>query len=150
MAGVFSNRLAGVGPMEWNVSCDPHAAAIVYNTPLASHRSVGLDVTMRCTMASAAAIERFVAIGGALAVVGAMTEVWAAHADSVVFHDPLAGVTVVQPDVCTWEGGRVSVELTSRRYRGATEFDPGRDGSPHSVAATVDPSAFFDAYFSVF
>jgi hypothetical protein len=41
----------------------------------------------------------------------------------------------------------VSVELTSRRLRGATSFDVDRDGSPHRVADTVDPARFFDVLF---
>lgn len=150
MGGVFSNRTPGAGPQEWNVSCDPDAAAIVYRTAPQSHRSVGLDVTMQCRLDSTAAIDRFNDAGGALEVVAAATEVWATKARDVVFHDPLAGVAVFEPDVCTWTAGRVSVELASRRYRGATAFDAGRDGSPHEVASDVDPDAFFEAYFSVF
>jgi purine nucleosidase len=150
MGGVFSNRVAGVGPQEWNVSCDPDAAAIVYGAVVRSHRSVGLDVTMRCRLDSKDAISRFADIGGALEVVAAATEVWAEKARDVVFHDPLAGVAVFEPDVCTWAGGRVSVELASRRYRGATAFDAGRDGSPNRVATEVDAGAFFAAYFSAF
>jgi inosine-uridine nucleoside N-ribohydrolase len=150
MAGVFSNRTPGAGPVEWNIHCDPHAAGVVYRTRAASHRSVGLDVTMRCTLDTGDAIARFTMVGGALAVVAAATEVWGTHADRVVFHDPLAGVSLFQPDVCEWTGGRVSVEMASRRYRGATAFDAGRDDSPHEVATTVDPDAFFAAYFSVF
>ena len=71
----------------------------------------------------------------------------AAFAPAVTFHDPLAAVCVLEPDVCTWRGGRVSVELTSRRLRGATSFDGDADGSPHLVAGTVDPARFFDALF---
>ena len=149
MGGVFSNRTPGAGPQEWNVSCDPEAAAVVYRTGVVSHRSVGLDVTLQCRLDSKAAISRFRAAGGALDVVAAATEVWATAARDVVFHDPLAGVAVFQPDVCTWTGGRVSVELISRRYRGATAFDRDRDGSPHEVASDVEPDGFFDAYFSV-
>ena len=149
MGGVFSNRTPGAGPQEWNVSCDPEAAAVVYRTGVVSHRSVGLDVTLRCRLDSNEAIARFRAAGGALDVVAAATEVWATTARDVVFHDPLAGVAVFQSDVCAWTGGRVSVELASRRYRGATAFDRDRDGSPHEVASDVDPDAFFDAYFSV-
>ena len=77
----------------------------------------------------------------------AMTEVWATDVDTVTFHDPLAAVCVLEPDVCTWRGGRVSVELTSRRFRGATSFDVDEHGSPHLVADTVEPAHFFDVLF---
>ena len=94
-------------------------------------------------MPSDEVVSRFESIGGALDVVAAMTEVWATGVDTVTFHDPLAAVCVPEPDVCTWRGGRVSVELTSRRFRGATSFDADRDGSPHEVAVDVDVDAFF-------
>jgi inosine-uridine nucleoside N-ribohydrolase len=54
---------------------------------------------------------------------------------------------VVEPDVYTWQGGRVSVELTSRRFRGATSFDVDRDRSPHRVADTVDPARLIHVRF---
>jgi purine nucleosidase len=42
MCGVFTNRLPGVGPLEWNAICDPYAAAIVYAGQTDVHRSIGL------------------------------------------------------------------------------------------------------------
>ena len=51
MCGVFTNRLAGVGPLEWNAMLDPHATAISYHHDVKMHRSVGLDVTCQVTMA---------------------------------------------------------------------------------------------------
>jgi inosine-uridine nucleoside N-ribohydrolase len=58
-------------------------------------------------------------------------------------------VCIFEPDVCTGRGGRVSVELASRRFRGATNFDADRDGSPHQVADHVDVDRFFAQLFSV-
>src|SRR5438270_11455424 len=98
-------------------------------------------------MPSEEVVSRFESIGGALGVVAAMTEVWATDVDTVTFHDPLAAVCVLEPDVCTWRGGRVSVELTSRRFRGATSFDVEGDAAPHRVAETVEPARFFDVLF---
>lgn len=45
MGGVFTHRLANVGPLEWNALLDPAATAIVYRTRPPVHRSIGLDVT---------------------------------------------------------------------------------------------------------
>ena len=148
MGGAYSSSRWIGGGQEWNTFCDPTAARIVYRAPVKDHRSLGLNVTTQCTMPSSAAVSRFAAIGGALGVVAAMTEVWATDVDTVTFHDPLAAVSVLEPDVCTWQAGRVSVELTSRRFRGATSFDVGRDGSPHQVADTVDPARFFEVLFA--
>jgi purine nucleosidase len=147
MGGAYSMSCWVGGGQEWNTFCDPTAARIVYRAPVADHRSLGLNVTTQCTMPSDDIVSRFTAIGGALGVVAAMTEVWATDVDTVTFHDPLAAVSVVEPDVCGWQRGRVSVETTSRRLRGATSFDAGDDGSPHLVAHTVDPARFFDVLF---
>jgi purine nucleosidase len=147
MGGAYSSSRWIGGGQEWNTFCDPTAARVVYRTPVKDHRSLGLNVTTQCTMPSVEVVSRFAAVGGALDVVAAMTEVWATGVEMVTFHDPLAAVCVVEPDVCTWQGGRVSVELTSRRFRGATSFDVDRDGSPHRVADTVDPARFFDILF---
>lgn len=40
MCGVFAQRRSPL--VEWNAGCDPHATAIVYRTPVARHRSIGL------------------------------------------------------------------------------------------------------------
>ncbi len=149
MGGAYSSSPWIGGGQEWNTFCDPTAARIVYRTPVAEHRSLGLNVTTQCTMPSSEAVSRFAAIGGALEVVAAMTEVWATSREAVTFHDPLAAVCVVEPDVCTWRSGRVSVELTSRRFRGATSFDLDTDPSPHRVADAVEPERFFDVLFGV-
>lgn len=50
MCGVFTDNLPGIGLLEWNARLDPHATAIVYNSAVSVHRSVGLDVTCQVTM----------------------------------------------------------------------------------------------------
>ena len=148
MGGAYSTSRWVGGGREWNTYCDPTAARIVYRTPVASHRSVGLNVSTRCVLDTRTSIERFRALGGPWDVVAAMTEVWGEQADSVTFHDPLAAAVVFHPELCEWRRGRVSVELTSRRYRGATAFDPDpATTAPHEVALDVDPAAFFAELF---
>jgi purine nucleosidase len=150
MGGAYSMLPFAGGAQEWNVTCDPAAARVVYRAPISQHRSVGINASSRCTMPSTEAMRRFRSIGGGLGVVAAaIDQAWAAQQERVTFHDPLAAVCVFEPDVCTWRGGRVSVELASRRFRGATSFDADRDGSPHQVADLVDVDRFFDLLFSV-
>jgi len=149
MCGVFTNRLPGVGPREWNARCDPVATAIVYRAPVEDHLSIGLDVTCQCRMECADAISRFRSIGGPLSVVAAATEVWSSRAQRVTFHDPLAGAVIFEPDLCTCESGRVDVELQSTRMEGMTHFEGRAERKPHRVATGVDSGRFFEHYFAV-
>ena len=149
MCGVFTNRLAGVGPLEWNARGDPHATAIVYRAVTGLHRSVGLDVTCQVTMPAPAVRERFRSIP-LLQPVLDMAEVWFEQRDTITFHDPLAAATLFDDGICGFEKGAVEVELTSERLGGMTLWAPGGPESPHEVALTVDSQRFFEHYFSVF
>jgi len=147
MCGVFTNRLAGVGPLEWNAMGDPHATAVVFNAPVADLTSVGLDVTVRCTMPADECRRRL--RGGVLDVVADMADVWFRGARHITFHDPLAGAVIFKPDLCEYQSGRVEVELQSARLMGMTHFDPNGEKAPHKVALEVNPEAFFEHYFAV-
>lgn len=141
MAGVFFAD----GRAEWNVRCDPTAAAMVYRTPRPHHLSIGLDVTEPCVMTRDEVARRFES--EPLATVHRMADRWFAVADRITFHDPLAAVAIFHPDLVGTVCGRVVVE-THGEAPGATVFmeGPGND----RVAKTVDPSAFFTEFFSVF
>lgn len=147
MGGLFTNRLAGVGPLEWNAMGDPHATAIVYRTPVQVHRSIGLDVTCQVTMPAEEVNECFTY--PLLQPVKDFAKVWFEHVGGITFHDPLAAVTIFKPEVCNFERGEVEIELTSQNLTGFTFWRPGEKG-PHEVALQVNPGMFFDAYFSVF
>ncbi|MBA3685744.1 MAG: nucleoside hydrolase [Planctomycetes bacterium] len=148
MCGVFTNRLAGVGPCEWNALCDPWAAHTVYRSATRVHRSVGLDVTMQVKLPAPEAVQRFRKAGGALNVVADACDVWRTHCPDVVFHDPLAATALFNDRVCTWERGQISVELASQRVMGQTHWK-GEANGPHEVALGVDAKVFFDEYFGV-
>jgi purine nucleosidase len=147
MGGVFTNRLAGVGPLEWNAMGDPHATSIVYKAPVKVHRSVGLDVTCQVTMPAAEVNERF--SHPLLLPVKDFAQVWFKHAERITFHDPLAAVTLFDQNVCVFERGKIEVEVTSQHLAGFTYWKPDESG-PHEAAMQVNPGKFFDAYFSVF
>ncbi|MEO8396468.1 MAG: nucleoside hydrolase, partial [Chloroflexota bacterium] len=68
----------------------------------------------------------------------------------ITFHDPLAGATLFDDAICTFERGTVEVELASQRMLGMTQWTKDTANSPHEVALDVDPQRFFDHYFSVF
>jgi purine nucleosidase len=147
MCGIFTNRLAGVGPLEWNAMGDPHASAIVYQSPVSHHRSIGLDVTCQVTMPVDEIRQRFQK--GLLRPVLDFAEVWFRQSSSLTFHDPLAAVTLFDDQVCEFDRGCVEVELMSERTKGMTHWTPDING-PHEVALKVDSHRFFSHYFSFF
>lgn len=147
MCGVFTNRLPGVGPLEWNARGDGHATAIAYRRPVAVHRSIGLDVTCQVRMHKEEVRERFK--HPLLQPVLDFAEVWFERAERITFHDPLAATTIFDDDICGFENGTVEVELASERLWGMTHWKQDPAG-PHQVALQVDPDRFFEHYFSVF
>jgi len=148
MCGVFTNRLPGVGPLEWNALLDPHATAIVYQTPVAIHRSVGLDVTCQVKMEAKTVREKFQA--DLLRPVLDFAEVWFERRDIITFHDPLAATTIFDEQICTFESGQVTVELTSERLQGLTFWRQEAAEAEHEVALGVDSARFFDHFFAQF
>jgi purine nucleosidase len=148
MAGVFTNRLPGVGPLEWNAILDPHASAIVYNRAPAYHRSIGLDVTCQVQMLASEVRQRF--MHPLLRPVLDFAEVWFQHASTITFHDPLAATTLFNDEICQFERGNVEIELASSRLAGLTYWSPQPGSGRHEVALLVRPELFFDHYFSFF
>ena len=147
MCGVFTD-FPNRPVREWNALCDPIATAAVYRASAAEHTSIGLDVTLQCQIESRECTDRFRQIGGPLAVVAAATEVWAKHADRVTFHDPLAATVIFRPELCQFQPGTVTVELTDDDRAGTTLF--AATGNQHRIATRVNVAGFFAEYFSVF
>ena len=147
MCGVFTNHLAGVGPLEWNAICDPHATAIVYNSPVKIHRSIGLDVTCQVTMDADEVNKSFKA--DILKPVLDFSRVWFENAASLTFHDPLAAVTIFDDGICKFYTGNVDVELDGQRLNGLTHWKADAANGRHEVALEVDRDRFLEHYFSV-
>jgi purine nucleosidase len=147
MIGRFTHHSAGYNPGEWNAICDPHAAAIVYRAAAATHRSVGLDVTMQVRMNVEQVREKFQT--PLLKPVLDFAEVWFRERDEIIFHDPVAAVSIFEPDICNFHRGNVDVELMSPKLAGFTHWKEDASGQ-HEVALEVDPQRFFEKYFSVF
>lgn len=139
MAGAFFPPLDYA---EWNIRCDPLAAQFVYAAPKPAHRSVGLDVTLKCQMHADEVRTRFT--GEPLSTVAQMAEQWFQHSKVLTFHDPLAAATIFRPDLCQYETGSITADPDTAMT--TLKFGEG----PDEAAYKVDPEAFFQEFFSVF
>ena len=135
------------GRQEWNAMLDPHASAIVYNTKVRLHRSIGLDVTTQVRMPAAEVRQAFQA--PPLQPVLDFAEVWFQQREAITFHDPLAAATLFDPAICGFSRGRVAIELEDPDSLGKTVWQADPEG-PHEVATQVDPVKFFKHFFSYF
>jgi len=134
---------------EWNIICDPHAAAKVFAAPLPRLIAVGLDVTTKCPLDADECRRRFTAAAGPLAPVAAMAEVWFRHANRITFHDPLAAALIFDEILCTLQAGHVEVDLDGASSPGQTRLIVDSEKRPHELAETVDSGAFFRHYFDI-
>jgi purine nucleosidase len=147
MCGLFTKRFAR-GDLEWNALLDPHATAIVYQQNTSLHQSLGLDVTTQVTMESAEVRNRFQA--DLLRPVLDFAEIWFQQTNVITFHDPLAGATIFNDQICQMQRGTVTVELTSERLQGFTYWSPDPLSGRHQIAVSVNQDKFFEEFFSVF
>ena len=81
-----------------------------------------------------------------LAKVLKIAEVWFKDASEITFHDPLAAATIFHPGLCAYQQGSVVADPST----GATHFKESARGPTDEVAQSVDSTAFFEEYFSVF
>jgi purine nucleosidase len=146
MGGSFAER-PDADPMDWNIQLDPHAAAIVYRTPVPVHRSVGLDVTQNVKLSADEVRQRFRA--PLLQPVLDFAEPQLRKRGSLTFHDPLAAAVIFNDQICTFHPGVVDVDLTPGPRFAKTTFTEGAPGNQHEVALGVDSAHFFEHSFSV-
>ncbi len=152
MGGAYWTRSVshtGATGAEWNLRCDPHAAAIVFRAPVPRLLAVGLDVTAQCQMPSGEVRAKFAQSGPALEMVLQMAEVWFRDRPEITFHDPLAAALIFEPGLCETTPRNVRVDTNSLRAQGQAYFDTDTDGGPHDVASTLDAEAFFQHYFEI-
>lgn len=134
---------------EWNILCDPHAAAQVLAAPVPI-LSVGYDVTRHCRLDAATCRAFLARAGRPLAFVAEMLEVFFRHErPEVFFHDPLAAALLFEPTLCATRPAQIEVELSPGPQFGRTR--PGAIVSPprHRVAYSVDVARFFAHYGAV-
>ncbi|HOI53973.1 MAG TPA: nucleoside hydrolase [Phycisphaerae bacterium] len=130
---------------EWNILCDPVAAARVAEAPVA-RTWYGLDVTLQCRLHRDEVRQRF--RGPLLEAVYRFAEVWFRRREHIVFHDPLAAAAIFEPSLCTLRPARVEVQ-TAGEFPGRTVPHEAARPEADRIATTVDAKAFFDHYFAV-
>jgi len=131
MAACFDRLMS-----EWNIMCDPVAAAIVFNSRIPM-TVIGLDVTTRCVL-NQGQLDRLNASDRPVARnLAAATKAWGSGFP--VLHDPLAVETLIRGDIVQTRNGTVTVELSGDETYGYTTFGPSADGSgPHNIGVAVD------------
>jgi purine nucleosidase/pyrimidine-specific ribonucleoside hydrolase len=135
MAGAFSRDQS-----EWNIRCDPVAAAVVCASGVPV-TFVGLDVTMQCMFDDADLATLYAAEGAVCRYLADATRAWRNRANDTwkhampVLHDPLAVETLVDPTIVETRRGTVSVELCDEKAYARTRFAEGT--GPHEVCTTV-------------
>ncbi len=125
----------------WETNCvvDPISTKIVSHSKRESLKWVPLDVTTKCGMQKPDVEMLFQ--GPLLSLVAQMAESWFESVDHILFHDPLAAVSLFLPEVVEYTSGTVHVEPD----KGLTSFEPGE--GPDKVALKVQPEALFDEFF---
>jgi purine nucleosidase len=146
MGGEYFN-LNPFAQSEWNMSCDPDAAAIVLDCS-AEIRLLGLDVTRKCSMTEADCQRKLTDAGDTMSLVSRMCTDWFQGKDIVTLHDPLAAISIFHQNVCDWTNAKIDVEITDAARLGRTVLcKPQADNI--KIAANVDPSMFFNKYFGI-
>ncbi len=142
MAAEFKRPFA-----EWNIRCDPEAAHIVFSSgipitviPWDIGHTVRFDQShvdrlnasrrpLARRLAAAIAAWRSASPQGALALPS--------------LYDPMAVAAILEPDLCVWRTGTVSVELAGNATYGFTTFAEA-SGGPHCVAWDADRARSLD------
>lgn len=133
-------------PAEWNALLDPHATELVFRARPPVVRAVGLDVTLQVTLPAEEVRARFTS--PLLAPALDFAEVWFdSGAPVITFHDPLAAATIVEPAICGFERGLVTVEVDPHQA-GVTHWQAGA-GGVHEVAVSVDADRYLRHFFDV-
>ena len=144
---VMGGQFFGEPVPEWNILCDPEAAAIVFSSGIPI-RAVGLDVTMQCRL-SGDQLERLrMDSAETSTLLCSLMDRWFAHYrfETPVLHDPVSfGVLLVDYVDFVNQAVQVGTELDGDY--GATKLQVG--AHPVCLAKTVRQRAFLDDFIAV-
>lgn len=132
---------------EWNIVCDPVAAAMVYQTDVAIHRSIGLNVTLQVKMDGEEAKQHF--SGNFPPLIREYIPIWLQKRKYIIFHDPLAAMTLFDDRICGFRKGRPEVILPpGTPNAGKIVFHEGMQNI--EVADRVNADRALRTYFQAF
>jgi inosine-uridine nucleoside N-ribohydrolase len=136
---MMGGRLLNAQP-EWNILCDPEAAALVLSSGLPV-TLVPFDITKECQFAQSE-VDAFTGTEN-LEFLRLMMEAFTKKFGFLpIMHDPMAFATLVAPHLFTFEKRRIGVETRGLQTRGTlVDYGPSEDGNVR-VAVAADQPAF--------
>ncbi|MBC7281059.1 nucleoside hydrolase [Hoeflea sp.] len=155
MGGAFYRRDEYITPTEFNIFCDPEAAAIVVESGL-DITMVGLDVTMKVLVEE----PQFEAIGAIGTDLSKIVLDWLRYYEKLhrgqmgvggALHDPLALAVAIDPTLIETRNAFVQIDRTGTHTFGATVADYWNlEGQPDNVkvASKVDADRFFEMLYT--
>ncbi len=131
MNGCFCNS----GKQELNAMVDPLATAMVYRAQVPNHRCIGMETTHGCSLTVQQVRRHF--LSPELKLICVMADDWLDSPSDFYLNDTVAAVVAVNPELCNWTQGSVSVPLGEPQAPVQTLLRPEPNG-PHQVAYNLD------------
>lgn len=132
---------------EFNISCDPEAADIVFNSHI-QKTIVSLDVTFKCEVSKEQREVLKTCKSQLVKTVLSMNDLWG---EGMILHDPLTLAEAIHPKYVTFTQGNLKVELEGEFSRGKcvnlSDFNWKRNPRPDMlVSVAVDHDGFTNNY----
>ncbi|GEQ49653.1 nucleoside hydrolase [Tetragenococcus koreensis] len=138
--------LSSLGIIENNALIDPEAMELTYSANVNERISYGLNVTSQLTDNKGESIQSIFE-HPLMKPVYAMAEEWFKDQETLTFHDPLAAVALVHPEICQYEKGDFLLNTKNELLSGFTYWKTNEKGK-QKIAVNVDKEQFFH-YFTV-
>ena len=126
----------------WNSWADPLASKIVFESKIAIHRAIPLEVTDMLTVKTEKARAFGISDNHLMNAVFDFGNAWLESSKKLTLHDPLVAVSVFYPDICRFQRGNGRVETNQKNNMGATTFSPNWNGNVE-VAVSVEGESFY-------